>query len=476
MAANGIFSPSLIDSEECQYSLIHHFSFERSPPFSYITKLLLDPTPQYTLSTSSLNRLHRLLESFSLFFFSYRFPSTLLLMKYSHIDTLNRFPFIASFSSFSFGYLHRNENTIMRSIRPRPFPRPSHQADWQTERPSHQSVTAIPAPTSLPLQQPIFHKRTYSDCQTSEPAGKGIRRHQRSSSQIFTTGPVQEKSAWGRRTITEVEDEDCSESEEVIRRILRERGQRGESRGRPVESRESSLLNMRSCMSQLLSIQAEETKRTELARARLKREILGLVQGQLSESSRGDSPETVITLKSSAASVTTVVEAHSESEGPASEDTAIPVEEDKESEYELDLSVTFCSDADNTVITDQEAAGGASASGHAYWEVIRGAIASLCFSNEIHSLEALFRLLEDQCPSSSFVLAFLSPPYRRQIWALYELLASQMLRKVYGRRDFPERVGPEEVRDCYFFDSGLGVFRLLHTRRVGSGVHAVVLM
>lgn len=287
---------------------------------------------------------------------------------------------------------------------------------------------------------------------------------------------MEEKSAWGRRTITEVEDEDCSESEEVIRRILRERGRREESRGRPVASRESSLLNMRSCMSQLLSIQAEETKRTELARARLKREILGLVQSHQSESSRGDSPETVITLKSSAASVTTVVEAHSESEGPASEDTAIPVEEDKGSDYELDLSVTYCSDTDNTVITDQAAVGEIGISGHSFWDVIRSAIASLCFYNEIHSLEALFRLLEDQCPSSNFVLAFLSPPYRRQYWALYEVQANQMLRKVYGRRELPERVGPKDVRDCYFYDSGLGVFRLLHTRRVGSGVHAVVLM
>ena len=278
---------------------------------------------------------------------------------------------------------------------------------------------------------------------------------------------------WGRRIITEVEEEDCSESEEIIRRILREREQRIESRRSPAAHQETSIQNLRSSMSQLLSIQAEEAKQTEIARARLKREILDLVQSPLTESSRADSPETVITLKSSAASVTTVVEALSESEGPGSEETAIPVEEDKGNE--LDLSGTIGSDGEKTVITDEETVGGDWTQRLGNWGVVKNAIALVCFHSEFHSFQAVFRKLEEQQSSRSLVLAFFSPPSRRQSCALYELCDGQLLRKVYGNREFREIVGPEQVRNCYCYDSALGVFHQLRSRRVGEGVHALVL-
>lgn len=361
----------------------------------------------------------------------------------------------------------------MRSIRQSPSSRPPLQGDLWSARPPSVPLVVIPTPANLSLQQANFHKRTYSDCKDFGTAEKRTRRHQRSSSQIFTCGLVEEKVPWGRRIITEVEEEEWSESEEIIRRILRERKQRIGNRRRPVAYRETSIQNFRSSMSQLLSIQAEEAKRTELARARLKREILDLVQSPLADSSRADSPETVITLKSSAASVTTVVEALSESEGPASEETAIPVEEDKGSE--TDLSGTICSEGQNTVITDQEAVGGNRTQRLGNWEVVKSAIASTCFHSEFHCFQAFFRQLESQQPSHSLVLAFFNPPIKRQSCALYELCEGQLLRKVYGRREFREIVGPEQVRNCYCFDSDLVVFHQLRSRRVGEGVHAVVL-
>ena len=117
----------------------------------------------------------------------------------------------------------RNENTIMRSIRQLPSPRPPLQADPSSARSPSALHIAIPTSASLSRQQANFHKRTFSDCQNFGTAEKRTRRHQRSSSQIFTGGLPGEQVPWGRRIITEVEEEDCSESEEIIRRILRER-------------------------------------------------------------------------------------------------------------------------------------------------------------------------------------------------------------------------------------------------------------
>lgn len=330
-------------------------------------------------------------------------------------------------------------DTVMSSMKVKTTNTSPGQRHWPSASPAVLPTSPTPHMSSV-----SFHKRTYS-ASHDLPSSHPVPRHHRSSSQIFT--PLFRINPTNRRVLTEIRDEECSESEEVIRRILREKTSSWETQS------QTSMLNLRSSMSHILTLQAAEIERKDKARARLRQEVLDLVRSPVTSNSRPDSPETVITIKSSAASVTTVVEVFS-----TSEDTAIPVEEEKGSDF--DFSLSLASDLENTVITDRIA--------H-----LKSAVAALYLPTD-HHRHTLTRLLDSYHSSVPCVLGFLSAPRRHAICALYELNAGIGLKKVYGLTSFPSRVGLE-VQTCYRFDDLSDDFVPLHGRRVEPGVDAVVL-
>jgi len=330
------------------------------------------------------------------------------------------------------------------------------------------------------MQQSQFsgpnHKRTHSDAQKmreAEPRSHPAPRHKRSYSQNFDS-QSQPLPQWKRRSsppLEAVEEEDCSDSEEAIRKILRERGTIRASLP------QTSITGLQASMTSLLSQRQEEARRTDSARSRMKQAVLQLIH---EAESRTDTPETVVTMKSSVASAATVLEAES---------SLLDFRPEEHKEFEGSFSKG--SEADNTVIADAEVLVDSDMSNSQVFKpnalqrfkpnnhkLIKNAIIAICLAGDANkkAREEVLRIVSAHRSLLNFVIAFKGTLGRHELGALYEHdLAAGYLQKLYGPPVYPEQVTAALVQSCYRYDSSAREFRYLLNRRFAFGMDAVSL-
>lgn len=321
------------------------------------------------------------------------------------------------------------------------------------------------------------HKRTHSDAlkiQEAEPRSHPAPRHKRSYSQNFDS-QSQILPQWKRRSsppLEAVEEEDCSDSEEAIRKILRER-----VTIRASLQPQTSITGLQASMISLLSQRQEEARRTDSARSRLKQAVLKLIH---EAQSRTDTPETVVTLKSSVASTATVLEAES---------SLLDFRPEEHKDFEG--SFTKGSEADNTVIADAEVLVDSDMSNSQVFKpsalqrfkpnnhkLIKNAIITICLAGEANKKvrEEVLSIISSHKSPLNFVIAFKGTLGRHELGALYEHdPVAGYLQKLYGPRVYPEQVTATLVQSCYCYDSSAREFRHFQNRRFAYGMDAVSL-
>lgn len=318
------------------------------------------------------------------------------------------------------------------------------------------------------------HKRTCSDelkLRAAEPRTHISTRHQRSYSQNFDS-PNQALPQWKRRSsppLEAVQEEDRSDSEEAIRRILRER-----QTIRTSLQPQASLTGLQASMTSLLSQRQEDARRTETARSRMKQAVLKLIHE--ADPSHTETLETVVTLASAA----TVLEAES---------SLLDFKPEEHKEFEGSFSKG--SEADNTVIADAEVLVDSDLSSSQVFKptalqrfkpnnhkLIKNAIVAICLAGEANkkAREEVLRIIAMHKSQLNFVISFKGTLGRHELGALYEHdLAAGYLQKLYGPPAYPEHVTAALVQSCYRYDSSAREFRYLHNRRFAFGMDAVSL-
>lgn len=322
------------------------------------------------------------------------------------------------------------------------------------------------------------HKRTHSDAEKlreAEPRVHLATRHKRSYSQNYNS-LSQLQTHWKRRSsppLEAVEEEDCSDSEEVIRKILRER-----QAVRASLQPHTSIEGMQASMTSLLSQRREDARRSDSARSRLKQAVLKIIHE--GDASGTDTPETVVTLKSSAASAVTMVEA---------ETSQLDFRPEEHKDFEGSFSKG--SEADNTVIADAEVLVESDMSNSQVLKesglqrfkpnnhkLIKNAVIFICLAGDANrkTREEVLRIITTHKSPLNFVIAFKGTLGRHELGALYEHnLAAGYLQKLFGPASYPEHVTAVQVQTCYRYDSSAREFRYLHNRRFTFGMDAVSL-
>lgn len=242
------------------------------------------------------------------------------------------------------------------------------------------------------------------------------------------------------------EEEECSDSEETIRKILREREER--------RRRKDEIGGMQRSMSKLVTLQRAEMRQKEEEKKRLREKVICLLKGS-APSSRVNTPDTVVTAKSSFATMATLVDSP---EAQSSADTAQSLRPAKPPKSTTPIPSTQ------------------KPNNH---RLIKTAISAICLPGEHNrkTREVLFHAMDSHYTNCNFVVAFKGAIGRQELGAVYEQDQKlRLLRKVVGPPTYPLTITPQLVQCCYHYDSSARRFQPMQHKRFALTTDAVTLV